>query len=377
MPAYKKDLEKVKELRETQSALAKEAGELGASAKSFQANVMDKVRNARAARGVSQLNLDIGTAMGRMATEPAAIRQRMEGAGPRVSPMQVDVATAAQRARQLGTLGTLAGYQQDISGTIQDVIGAGTSRLKTMAAMRQAEAEQKATEAANLMQQVQFQAAQEQQAFENMMAQKEYELAKWKARQPSRLSLGEKQLVNMESLKSEVQAGATLTDVMQKYGTKLHPNEILRIYNTNSPYGPAEETAAKLEKRFGIEPTERMEEETEMQRVIAGLESIGETAKSLRGPVDIGRYRTQRKNVGMWLARLVERGRLSDQDRQFYLSQIPTAAVFLIAPDMATGKLEQVVLDLQTKMGAGEEAEPETGDFETNMESIFSATGGE
>lgn len=174
MATYTEDLEKIKQLRKTQSAASQQAGQLGASAQGFNSRVMQKVRDARAARGVSQLNVDIGSITGRMVTEPAEIRGRLEG----VNPLAVDAVTAAQRGQQLGTLGTLANYQADISGTIGDVIGQGTDRLKTMAALKQAEAQQAATEAANLMEQVKWKAAQEQQAFENMMAQKNYELAR-------------------------------------------------------------------------------------------------------------------------------------------------------------------------------------------------------
>ena len=56
-------------------------------------------------------------------------------------------------------------------------------------------------------------------------------------------------------------AGKTLDEVMQMFGTQsdVTPDDILRIYNTNSPYGPAKETSQELQNKYRIKPLETTE----------------------------------------------------------------------------------------------------------------------
>lgn len=55
-----------------------------------------------------------------------------------------------------------------------------------------------------------------------------------------------------EDLVSEVQSGANLDTVMKKYSTKIEPDEILRLYNTHSLWGPATESNEELNKKYGV-----------------------------------------------------------------------------------------------------------------------------
>jgi hypothetical protein len=185
MPTTTQDYEKVKAKQAEARNLIESTGLLSSSAQSFGPDVMDRVREARATRGVSQLSTDIGAATGRLASEGPEIRARMA----EVNPLQVDAATARARGADLSNLARLSDWQSGITGTITDVIGAGTDRLKSMAMAKQAEAETASQEANDLIQMIQLKEAQEAQAFQQMMAEKQFGLEQekfaWQQAQPT------------------------------------------------------------------------------------------------------------------------------------------------------------------------------------------------
>lgn len=176
MAVTEQDYEQVRSRQAEARKLAETANLLGGRATSFGANVMDRVREARASRGISQLSTDIGAATGRLASEGPAIRERMAT----VNPLQVDVATSQARAAELANLASMADWQTATQGTLTDVIGAGTDRLKAMAAAKQAEAQTAAQEASDLIEMIQLKEAQEARAFQELMAEKEMKLAEEK-----------------------------------------------------------------------------------------------------------------------------------------------------------------------------------------------------
>lgn len=185
MAVTEQDYEQVRSRQAEARKLAETANLLGGRATSFGANVMDRVREARASRGISQLSTDIGAATGRLASEGPAIRERMAT----VNPLQVDVATSQARAAELANLASMADWQTATQGTLTDVIGAGTDRLKAMAAAKQAEAQTAAQEASDLIQMIQLKEAQEARAFQEMMAEQEMGLAReqfeWEKTKPT------------------------------------------------------------------------------------------------------------------------------------------------------------------------------------------------
>ena len=56
-----------------------------------------------------------------------------------------------------------------------------------------------------------------------------------------------------DALVEDVRASQTLDSLMRFYGTYLDPKEILRIYDTNSPYGTHTETDDEITRKYGIE----------------------------------------------------------------------------------------------------------------------------
>lgn len=158
MPTFAQDLEQVKSLRQKQTELNKSAGADTTYAATFGDGVWDKIRSARADRGVSMMQEGVGTTMGQLETDPALMRERM---GADVNPLTQDVLTARARSQNLSTLGTLGQFEAETEGTLEGAIGAQTNQLIAKAAAKKAEAEAAKSEADSLIEQIQLQMEQE------------------------------------------------------------------------------------------------------------------------------------------------------------------------------------------------------------------------
>lgn len=67
---------------------------------------------------------------------------------------------------------------------------------------------------------------------------------------------GTKELItrdDLQALRADIIAGGTLQDIMGAYLAKnVDPDVILSLYNSNSAYGPAEETQQELQSKYGV-----------------------------------------------------------------------------------------------------------------------------
>ncbi|MCR4330014.1 MAG: hypothetical protein NUV65_05740 [Candidatus Roizmanbacteria bacterium] len=158
MPTSSEDIAKIEALRKKTSEANKTAGTLGAGSKTFADKVMGRVRDARAQRGTSQLATDIGTTTGQITSAPADMRARMAN----VNPLTTDAMTARQTAQTQGTLATQANVEASRTGTIEDILGAGSNRLLAMAEQKEAEANAAKQEADSLMEAIKLRMAEEQ-----------------------------------------------------------------------------------------------------------------------------------------------------------------------------------------------------------------------
>jgi len=168
MPTTQEDLAAVQAASAKARALTQEAGGLYSSAETFSPDIMKIVRENRAARGMSELEKGYGQATSQLVTEQPGIRARTAD----VNPLQVDLITAKQRGQTLGTLASLGAQEESISGTIQDVIGAGTAKVKAMALLKQYEAQAAANEADELLALAKFRADQEEREFQRKMSER-------------------------------------------------------------------------------------------------------------------------------------------------------------------------------------------------------------
>ncbi len=83
--------------------------------------------------------------------------------------------------------------------------------------------------------------------------------------------------------------------------------------------------------------------EGDKQRVLDGLNSLKAQAGKITNPSAALLYENQKKIVGRFLAKLVERNRISDKDAEFYLSTLPGSLVAQLAPGLARGKIDSVI----------------------------------
>lgn len=158
MPTFEEDLAQVKALRAKQSQLNASAGADTTYAKTFGDGVWDKIRAARAERGITALQQGVGDTMGQLVSDNPAIRARM---GADVNPLEVDAITAKQRAQNVNTLGTLSAFEEDTNNTLEGAIGAETNKLLARAAAKEAEAKVAKEESDAIIEQINMRMEQE------------------------------------------------------------------------------------------------------------------------------------------------------------------------------------------------------------------------
>jgi len=171
----------------------------------------------------------------------------------------------------------------------------------------------------------------------------------------------------------DVQKGTTLKDAIKKYATELSPDDILQVYNIYSPYGPAKETPEELAVfgvKVGKETAQAQEEKRDTENTIRAFEELRDAVKNnvwdLFNPTSaIGEYhRTKTDVLTQLLAKLVERNRISDKDRTFYLNQTKPQALDLVIPGRYEARLNGVIDSLKTRLGLGTARlkNPQTGE---------------
>lgn len=169
MPTYQEDYDAINAAKDKLSGLTKQAGEQEAASATFRDDVMARVRQARADRGMTVLQNDLGQATTRLASGRAQVRERM---GDVVNPLAVDSAVAAERGQALGTLATISNIMSEREGTIEDVIGAGKNKLIAAATATKSQADAAMSELQTLLQLVQTKQQEAQRQIENEFTQR-------------------------------------------------------------------------------------------------------------------------------------------------------------------------------------------------------------
>lgn len=162
MPVTQADLDSVSTKRQQAQNLIRQSGDLTAGSNTFKDEVMAKVRENRASRGISNLTQDIADTRGQIISAPADIRARTAD----VNPLQVDALTARQRGQTLSTLSAQNDFETSINSGIDEIIGAGANVLVSAAAKKKAEADAANQEANALMEQLQYKLQERKQAFD-------------------------------------------------------------------------------------------------------------------------------------------------------------------------------------------------------------------
>jgi hypothetical protein len=218
--------------------------------------------------------------------------------------------------------------------------------------------------------------------------------------QDSKLTETERSLSKkLSQVNQDIKNWATPSDLFAKYAGTVDFDDLVTAYNANSPYGSAKESMAELRDmyeqaggnaisddqiddyarlissgsaNFSSVPTEYRtkvagriqdlpisEEEKKIYdgivKQISSLKTLGSGSGPLSAilPKSMTVNKTKVENVrnllGMEIARLFEKGRLSDKDRDFYIDLLPSAEGFIINPDAAIAGLDQVLSSLEAK----------------------------
>ena len=93
----------------------------------------------------------------------------------------------------------------------------------------------------------------------------------------------------LNQVASDAESGMTLKSIMKKYSTQaeIAPEDVLRVYNTNSIYGPAKERLSDLTK-YGIKDTRTTEQrnrETALQPAFASINRLKKEKIEGTGPI--------------------------------------------------------------------------------------------
>ena len=166
----------------------------------------------------------------------------------------------------------------------------------------------------------------------------------------------------LNQVAQDARAGVTLSGIMRKYATEAEvtPEEILRIYNTNSKYGPAKESEEALQKRFGIKPTTTVEQRNRLTSLKPATSAISRIRKlniNQSGPQNRGAqisigilgglgvdqnlvslnqsFELMKQNV----VRALQGARMSDRDIQIAGNYMPS---IIDTPDTVRTKLENL-----------------------------------
>lgn len=88
---------------------------------------------------------------------------------------------------------------------------------------------------------------------------------------PSAMTEAERARNVTYEMQSDVRSGMTLDETMRKYAGEMKTDDILQLYNINSPYGPAREVPQELSSRYGVAQPKAAQD-------TAGLETIASIA---------------------------------------------------------------------------------------------------
>ena len=350
MPASTTDYTKIRELQESAASKTKAGRGIVASAGTLGDNVMQAVRADRTSRGVQKLSTDVGNVMGQMVTDPTGIRERTSGI---VDPLSVNRLTSAARAENLRTLGTVATQRGLTEATMQETIQAGANRLEAQAKELYAQAEE-ATAQAGALQDEWEMGFKERQFAADEAYRKQQVAQDWaKINADANVGTGDSEGLSINYLEglSEEDARRALAEAVAE--GDLTPTDAKYIEDALLGGGSLEsqDAASLLERLEGLS-----EDVGKVPKVAAFLEKLPLVKQLVdtHGNQDVLNAKVNADLLGMEIARLFEKGRLSDQDREFYLSNMPSLDDIALNPKRAERKVQAVINYFEDRIGGGD-----------------------
>jgi hypothetical protein len=384
MPATEKDYSQIEKYREQAASANQQAAGMEGTAFTLHDTIMSAVRADRTSRGVSKLATDTGNVMGQMVTDPNAIREGPNSlsAGGLVDPFSVNALTSNARAQNLSTLGTVSRQGLENQGSLDEVINAGANQLRARAATLQAQAESELSKA-DALEKEWSRALQEKQFNEGVRQFNASEADKQGSGGSldflSLMGLGDggsttpkpqytpaKAGIKVGGWVSNAQGGWDSTgggkDPMEAVFTD--PNSIAMLIASDPKNATKYTAMASLYKGKVSEADiqknsqELLNSLTDVQSKIKGL--TGWERAGLMTPSrsqNVQDIMTGRNIVMQQVAKLIEKTRLSDKDRDFYMKNSPSDMEIMLFPGLAQKKMNSLVdyfvkaLNIQTSSG--------------------------
>lgn len=191
------------------------------------------------------------------------------------NPFQAEQLVSQTQAQAYEPYATGSDLLAERRGTISDLVSAGTAAFSASALAAQGKAElargnfDRALEIAKLVE------------AERIRKQTE-------SKNPEAVRAG---------VKADATSGAGLDELMKKYSDKLDPDEVLRLYDTNTPYGPHTESNEELhtkykvtlDKKSDLTPGQKLELRNSLATDISGDQNAG-----------IDREQSKRENIALY-----------------------------------------------------------------------------
>lgn len=321
--------------RDAASAQSTRAGEF-ASASASVGDVL-KEKALKAYQDNQDIIKPLDTATAGYLSAPATARAKYENI---FNPFQREALVSQYTSNEAIPMLSYSGMYGNRMGRVSDIIGTGTNAFNAQSALETSRATTAQKQYENLLDE--YKVAQEQKNWEA-----EYNLKAGEKKESDYLA----------ALKADVTSGMGLDAVMKTYSDKISSDEILRQFNINSPTGPAEMDYRELEKRYGIKPSTTQIEDADVRNIADSVSGLKTEVQNLdlSKPKDLFTYNKKRTLVSRYLAKLVEKNRISDQDAEVYLSMFPSIGVATLSRvtgiDFAGAQLNELVKSLYMKLG--------------------------
>ncbi len=320
--------------------------------------IMKAVRSDRQARGVSNIASEVGATMGQLVSDPEAIRSRTSATGL-VAPTTVNALTSDARALNLATLGEQATQQKLNQGSLDDIITAGANQLKAKAQQMKAQALQEEAKADALMEALQFEQSEKKREFDEWLEREklnksdsggvsmnlsDLSLEGTPTSESPQMTPAKDGIVSEDgqwiskggTWVSNVKGGSNLSmDDLQTLLTQA----VLSGNKKNVDYINSIITAKKKLEPSATEQA-KVQADADLQNILGTIEELKTQPEGITNTIT---WKSKLNIATQRLAKWIEKSRLSDADRKFYLDQMPNTVEIMTLPGVAAAKIDGVV----------------------------------
>lgn len=258
------DFGQVEQARGTAETAARTAGEFGTRG----ITLADELRKALGTRfgetGIPQATAEARAGFLQAPTQIRSDIAQQVGAGTIYSPSQQQAIQSSRLASAMVPLSAANIIQRGAYGGLEEMIGAGTRAWQSQVGQKNLEAQLAQTGYQNMLNEMLSRAAEERAGAEAgraaemhpldlLMRQAQIATAQRGPAKSYTERQAEEQEQNLRDLRSDIQAGANIQELMAAYSDTFTPNDIISQYRTaGSPYGAPGESDWDLYQRYGV-----------------------------------------------------------------------------------------------------------------------------